>query len=130
MVRKTALWSAGTLWAPIAVSALFVGNAVAAGRTVVVSAPVDTSGLDLSRPTDVGRLYRRFQYTARYVCGSSIRVGLAPAEDPKGCYERALANAIRSAKLPMLTQLYLDTHTLQEAAARGMEVPPQVSARN
>jgi UrcA family protein len=130
MVRKTALWSAGTLWAPIVVSALFAGNAVAAGHSVMVSAPVDISGLDLSRPADVRTLYRRVQYTADYLCGRSNRVGLAPAEDPKGCYERALGDAIRSAKLPMLTQLYLNTHTLQEAAARGIEVPPQVAARN
>jgi hypothetical protein len=121
MVRKTDLCSAGTLWATIVVSALFAGNALAASHSVIVSAPINTSGLDLSRPADV---------RTEYLCGSSNRVGLAPADDPKGCYEIALGDAIRSARLPMLTQLYLNTHTLKEATARGIEIPPQVSVRN
>jgi hypothetical protein len=29
----------------------------------------------------------------------------------------------------MLTQVYLATHTLQEAAARGIDVPVQVAAK-
>jgi UrcA family protein len=121
MVRKTAL---------IVVTALLAGNAVAASHSVIVSAPINTSGLDLSRPADVRTLYRRVKGTAEYLCGTSNRVGLAPVGDPKGCYEMALGDAIRSARLPMLTRLYLNTHTLQEAAARGIEIPPQVSARN
>jgi len=130
MVRKTDLCSAGTLWATIVVSALFAGNALAASHSVIVSAPINTSGLDLSRPADVRTLYRRVKGTAEYLCGSSNRVGLAPADDPKGCFEMALGDAIRSARLPMLTQLYLNTHTLKEATARGIEIPPQVSVRN
>jgi UrcA family protein len=122
MVRKTALG--------IVVSALFAGNALAASHSVIVSAPINTSGLDLSRPADVRRLYRRVKGAAEYLCGTSNRVGLAPADDLKGCYEVALADAIRSAKIPMLTQIYLNTHSLQEAKARGIEIPPQVSARN
>jgi UrcA family protein len=114
----------------IVVSALFAGNAVAASHSVIVSAPVSTSGLDLSRPADVRTLYGRVKGTAEYLCGTSNRVALAPADDPKGCYEMALADAIRSAKLPMLTRLYLNNHSLQEAKARGREIPPQVSARN
>jgi len=130
MVMKTALWTTGTLWATIIVSALVAGNAVAASQSVDVSAPINTSGLDLSRPADVRTLYKRIKGTAEYLCGTSNRVGLAPADDPKGCYEKALADAIRSARLPMLTRLYLNTHSLQEATARGIEIPPQVSARN
>jgi|SRR5579863_2693613 len=130
MVTKTALCTTGTLWATIVVSALFAGNAMAASHSVDVSAPISTSGLDLSRPADVRTLYKRVKGTAEYLCGTSNRVGLAPADDPKGCYEMALADAIRSARLAMLTRLYLNTHSLQEAKARGIEIPPQVSARN
>jgi UrcA family protein len=130
MVMKTALWTTGTLRATIVVSALFAANVLAASHSVDVSAPINTSGLDLSRPADVRTLYKRVKGTAEYLCGTSNRVGLAPADDPKGCYEMALADAIRSARLPMLTRLYLNTHSLQEAKARGIEIPPQVSARN
>ena len=130
MVMKTTLRTTCTLWAGIAVSALLAGNAVAASHGVIVSAPINTSGLDLSRPADVLTLYKRVKGAAEYLCGTSNRVGLAPADDPKGCYETALADAIRSARLPMLTRLYLSTHSPQEAKARGIEISPQVSARN
>jgi hypothetical protein len=56
-------------------------------------------------------------------------VALAPVEDEQGCIEQALGGAIRSAKTPMLTQIYLETHTLQAAAAHGIEVPAQVAAK-
>jgi hypothetical protein len=56
-----------------------------------------------------------------------MRVDLVPINDPKGCYERALADAIRSAKLPLLMRVYLATHTVQEAAARGIGVPAQAA---
>jgi hypothetical protein len=56
-----------------------------------------------------------------------MRVDLVPLNDPKGCYERALSDAIRSAKLPLLMRVYLATHTVQEAAARGIGVPAQAA---
>jgi hypothetical protein len=56
-------------------------------------------------------------------------VALAPVEDEQGCIEQALGGAIRSAKTPMLTRIYLETHTLQAAAAQGIEVPAQVAAK-
>jgi hypothetical protein len=58
-----------------------------------------------------------------------MRVDLVPFRDPQGCYEKALGNAVRAANLKLLTQVYLATHTLQEAAARGIDVPVQVAAK-
>ena len=52
-------------------------------------------------------------------CGSTW----SPPQTQRGCYEKALADAIRSANLPLLTQVYLETHTLREAAAHGIDVP-------
>ncbi len=49
--------------------------------------------------------------------------------DEEGCYEKALGNAVRSANMPLLTQVYLETHTLREAAARGIDVPVQMAAK-
>ena len=108
--------------------ALCAGTAMGDDHRVIVSAPVDTTGLDLSRPADAQTLYTRIRHAADYVCTRGNRADLLPNEDPKGCYERALGGAIRAANLPMLTQIYLTTHTPQEAVARGIEVPPQVAA--
>jgi hypothetical protein len=37
--------------------------------------------------------------------------------------------AIRATHSPLLTQVYLASHTLQEAAARGIDVPIQVAVK-
>ena len=58
-----------------------------------------------------------------------MRVDLKSVADLKGCYERALGSAVRSANLKLVTQVYLQTHTLQEAAAYGIVVPVQVAAK-
>jgi hypothetical protein len=52
-----------------------------------------------------------------------------PSDDPKGCHEKALGDAIRAAKVPMVTQVYLAYHTLQEAAAYGIDIPEQIAAK-
>ena len=62
-------------------------------------------------------------------CTRGNRVNLAPVDDVQGCYEKALGGAIRSAKAPVLTGIYLETHTLQQAAKRGIEVPAQLAAK-
>ena len=65
------------------------------------------------------------RWSARIACGSTW----CPPGTHKVCYEKALGNAIRAANLKLLTQVYLVTHTLQEAAARGIDVPVQVAAK-
>jgi UrcA family protein len=101
----------------------------AAARDIHVAVHVSTLGLDLSRSSDVRTLYTRLQHAAHVVCTHGDKVGLEPLPDPAGCYEKALGNAVRSAKLPQLTQIYLASHTLQEAAVLGIEVPEQVAAK-
>jgi uncharacterized protein (UPF0276 family) len=63
------------------------------------------------------------------VCTHGSRVDLVPTPNPEACYAKALAAAIRSAKSSLLTQIYLETHSLQEAAARGIDVPAQMAAK-
>ena len=55
--------------------------------------------------------------------------GLAPVDDYKSCYQNALSNAIRSLKVPLLTRMYLETHTLKEAQTAGIDLPGQLAAR-
>jgi UrcA family protein len=128
MYTKTAVMSARWVLGAAAVAcALFVGNVAAEDRTVTVAIYVSTRGLDLSQPAGAHEFYTRLQRAARVACTHGNRVDLAPALE--GCYEKALGDAIRSANQPLVTQVYLETHTVREAAAHGIDVPAQMAAK-
>ena len=130
MYTRTAVMSIRSgLGAAAVACTLFAGNVAAEGRQVIVAIHVGTQGLDLSQPAGAQQFYTRLQRAARVACTHGNRVDLAPVPDPEGCYEKALGDAIRSANMPLLTQVYLATHTLREAAARGIDVPVQVAAK-
>ncbi len=130
MYTKTAVMSARWVLGAAAVACtLFAGNVAAGDRTVTVAIHVSTQGLDLRQPAGAHAFYTRLQRAARVVCTNGDRVGLEPSPDPEGCYEKALGDAIPSANVPLLTQVYLATHTLREAAARGIDVPAQIAAK-
>jgi len=113
------------------VACTFIAGSVAAKDQEVftVAYRVTTRGLDISQPAGAHELYSRLQHAAQVVCTHGMRVDLAPSPDPQGCYEKALGNAVRSAHLPLLTQAYLETHTLREAAARGIDLPVMIAAK-
>ena len=130
MYTKTAVLRARSVLGAAAVACtLLAGNVAANDHNVVVAIHVSTQGLDLSRPAGAHEFYTRLQRAARVVCTHGDRVGLEPSPDPEGCYEKALGDAIRSANVPRLTQVYLETHTLRQAAAHGIEVPAQMAAK-
>jgi hypothetical protein len=89
---------------------------------------VSTRGLDLGQPAGAQMFYMRLKNAANKVC-TRDRVGLAPIDYLKACYEKALADAIRSANVPLVTQIYLETHTLREASAVGIGVPAVIAAK-
>jgi UrcA family protein len=115
------------LGAAVVACALFAGSVAA--KEVTVAIQVSTQGLDVNQPAGAQELYTRLQHAAQVVCTHGMRVDLAPSPDPRDCHEKALGNAVRAANLKLLTQIYLTTHTLQEAAARGIDVPVQVAAK-
>ncbi len=128
MYTKTTTQSAwSVLGAAAAAFTLFAGSAAA--KDVTVAIPVSTQGFDLSQTADAQKFYSRLQHAATVACTHGNRVDLAPPADPQGCFEKALAGAIRTTKSPVLTQIYLETHTLRQAAAHGVEVPAQVAAK-
>jgi UrcA family protein len=130
MYTKTAVITAWpVLGAAVLACALFAGDVAAKDRESTVAYQVTTQGLDLRQPAGARELYSRLQHAAQVVCTHGMRVDLAPSPDPQGCYEKALGNAVRSANLPRLTLVYLATHTLQEAAARGIGVPEMIAAK-
>jgi UrcA family protein len=130
MSVKTAVTSARLfLGAAAVVCTLSAGNVAAKDHNVTVAISVSTQGLDLSRPADAQTFYTRVKNAAWVACTRGNRVDLLPVDDLQGCYETALGEAIRSAKTPTLTQIYLATHTLQEAAKHGIEVPAQLAAK-
>jgi UrcA family protein len=126
MYPKTAVLSA-VLGAAAIACTLFAGNVAAKDHKVIVVIHVSTQGLDLSQPVDAQTFYTRLENAAWVACTRGDRVNLAPSDDLKGCYEKALGDAIRSANAPLLTQVYLATHTFREAAARGIDVPARIA---
>ena len=128
MYTKSAFMSAWpVLGAAIVACTLFAGNVAA--NEVTVAIQVSTKGLDVSQPGGAQKLYWRLQHAALVACTSGNRIGLAPSADPQGCREKALADAVRSAHMPLVTQVYLATHTLQQAAARGIYVPVMIASK-
>ncbi len=128
MYTKTAVLSA-VLGAAAIACPLFAGNVAAQEHKVIVAIHVSTQGLDLSQPTDARTFYTHLKNAAWVACTRGNRVDLLPSDNPGACAEKALAGAIRSASVPTLTQLYLATHTVQEAVALGILVPAQIAAK-
>ena len=62
-------------------------------------------------------------------CTRADRAGLAPVDSVPRCVEQALGDAVRAGNKPLLTKAYLSTHTLQQAASHGIEVPAQLAAK-
>ena len=128
MYPKEAVMAACSVFgAAMVACALLAGNVVA--KEVTVAYQVNAKGLDLRQPAGAHEFYGRLKKAAWIVCTHGNRVDLQPSSDPKDCYEKALGDAIRSANVSLLTQVYLETHTLREAAARGVNVPVQVAAK-
>ena len=128
-IKTAVIRTHSTLGAVAIAGALFAGNVAAQDHDVTVAIHVSTQGLDLHQPAGAQKFYVRLQHAADVACTHGNRVDLKPASDPEGCYEKALGDAIRSVNLPLLTQVYLETHTLRQAAAHGIEVPAQVAAK-
>jgi UrcA family protein len=128
MNTRTTVMSAWPLLGAAVIASAFFAGSVAA-KEVTVAFQVSTRGLDPSQPAGAHALYTRLQDAAKVVCTHGMRVDLQPSPDPKGCYEKALGDAIRSANLPRLTQVYLATHTFREAAARGIDVSALLAAK-
>jgi UrcA family protein len=130
MYTKTAPTTGWSLLGAVAVVCTLSGGTVAAkDHDVAVAIHVSTQGLDLSHPADAQTFYTRLKNAAWVACTRGNQVNLVAVDNLQGCCEKALGGAIRSAKVPMLTQIYLETHPLQEAAKHGIEVPPQLAAK-
>ena len=70
-----------------------------------------------------------FSTLRRSSCTHGMRVDLKPVTDEVACYEKGLGDAVRSANLPLLTQVYLETHSIKQAATYGINVPVQMAAK-
>jgi UrcA family protein len=130
MYAKVAITSTRLLiGAAAVVCTLLAANVSAKDKTVTDSVKVSPQGLDLSQPADARTFYTRLENAAWVVCTRGTRVGLLPADDKFKCYQNALGDAVHASNKPLVTQIYLATHTLQEAAAHGIDVPAQLAAK-
>jgi UrcA family protein len=128
-IKRAFISACPVLGAAIVACTLFAGSVAAKDQEFTVAYRVSTQGLDLSQPAGAREFSRRLKHAAEVVCTHGMRVDLAPTPDPQGCYEKALADAVRSAHMPLVTQVYLATHTLQQAAALGIDLPVQIAAK-
>jgi UrcA family protein len=110
-------------------STLFCHTLAAKDREVTIALHVSTVGFDLGRAADARKIYARLDKAAWEACNSGNRVGLTPTDNVPACYQNTLASAVKSAKAPLLTRIYLDSHTLQQAAVQGIREPGQVAAK-
>jgi UrcA family protein len=115
--------------AAAAACALLSGPIQASEQMVTARISVNGAGLNLRLPADARALYTRLQIAARIACGNGGRVGLRPVPNFAICIEQALGEAVRSVNRPQLTLVYLSSHTVSDAAARGIEVPVIVAAK-
>lgn len=99
----------------------------AQSHEITVKITVSTAGLDLSQPAGALEAYARLQRAARIACTSGMRVDLQPPASYTGCYEKALSDAVRSARRPQLTIAYLAAHTPRDSATYGIEVPVRMA---
>ena len=130
MYVSTALRHAKSVVGAVATLGAVCGGAVVAkDYDVTVAIPVSVQGIDLRQPAGAQKLYVRLQQAAYVACTRGDRVNLKPVSDWNGCYESALGDAIRKVHSPLLTEVYLQTHTLRQAAAHGIEPLQQVAAK-
>ena len=128
--KSTVMTVRSTLAAATAVGFFSLAGSVAAKDKIVTdSVRVSPAGLDLTQPADARTFYTRLENAAWVVCTRGTRVGLLPVENRFKCYENALGEAVHASNKPLVTQIYLATHTLQEAGAHGIDVPAQVAAK-
>ncbi len=128
MNAKTVVMSVWpVLGAALVACTLYVGAVAAKDPEFTVAYQVSTQGLDLSQPAGAQEFYSRLRHAAEIVCTHGMRVDLNPVANKNACCEKWLGDAIRSVNLPLLTQVHLATHTLQQAAARRIYAPAQIS---
>jgi UrcA family protein len=128
MYTETTVTSARAVLGAAAVACtLFAGTVAAKDHEVTIAIHVSAAGLDVSQPAGARQLYMRLEHAARVACTHGNQVGLEPVADLKGCYEKALGDAIRTTNGRLLTEVYLETHTLREAAVRGIYAPAQMA---
>jgi len=129
MYRKAFMSAWSALVVTVIACTLFAGSVAAEDQEFTVAYRVTTQGLDVNQPAGARALYLRLRHAAEVVCTHGMRFYLKPVADEGACYEKALAKAISSANLPLLTQAYLQTHTLRDAAAHGIDVPLQIASK-
>jgi len=128
-IEADAIRARAALIAVTMAGTLFAGSLSARDLNRIESINVSARGLDLTRDADARTFYTQLQNAAWVVCTRGVHVGLVPIDNPKPCVDKALGDAIRSANVPLLTRIYLGSHTIEEAAAHGITLPSQVAAK-
>ena len=118
MSIKTTVVYARCLAGALALFGAFLSaDAAANSYEVTVGIHVSMKGIDLRQPAGALELYGRIQHAAGVACSYGNRVDLKDVSNPVACHEQAVGDAVRSVNSPLVTQVYLETHT--SSASRG-----------
>jgi UrcA family protein len=128
-VKVAGIRARALLGASVVVCALFAAHLSATEKSISDSVKVSPRGLDLSQPAGARAFYVRLENAAWEVCTRGTRVGLLPVENQFQCYQNALGEAVHASNERLVTQIYLASHTLEEAAAHRIAAPAQVVAK-
>lgn len=93
----------------------------AAEAITSVSRQVSAAGIDLNTPEGAHVMYFRLKTAARALCSTSDPVERAPSWVYRACMEEALANAVRDAHRPFLTQAFVSDYGAEIAAHFGVD---------
>jgi UrcA family protein len=129
MITRPTFSQARAIFAFAALACVAAGTAAAKDHDVTVARHVSAEGLDLTQPKDAHTFYERLENAAWVVCTRGDRADLLPADNRIACYEKALGNAVRVTKVPLVTQIYLTTHTFADATRYGIPVPAELAGR-
>ena len=92
-----------------------------AEATTTVSRQVSAAGIDLNTPEGAHVMYFRLKKAARALCSTSDPVEKAPSWVYRACMQEALAQVVRDAHRPFLTQAFVSDYGGEIAAHFGID---------
>jgi UrcA family protein len=128
MIQKTAkLTTTACLGAITALAAIAPLYSHAADATVTVTRQVNYAGIDINTSDGAHTLYVRLKHAATSLCSASIEEYRGPSWKYRECIQEAVAKAVREAKRPLLTQMFVGDYGSEIAAQLGVDKATRVA---
>ena len=93
-----------------------------------VSVKVSAAGLDVNSAAGAQELYKRLTIAAEQACGVEAEFDALRTAKFDRCYRDTLGNAVHAINRPLLTQVYVERHS-RDDAARSVAASERVAAK-